>query len=236
MTLCHEDIAYDMIPAWHGFNNIRRIMFMSLGRHTILGSWSRDTVSIYIRRVSTCNASPKDESWILDPEVELPRLSRMSRKPVLMMRTFHARLKSRICSSASVKSASNALLTSSWILRKTPRAKNSKTAAFVLILCCCASQALALRMIVQHPLWIWSNAPRRTILQQRMHLSQNVLDFVNPPASLLPLLDNSVIQLYGFEEMSCDWPRKIRPFCRWISVDRYKFSDTELVWGSCYDR
>ena len=137
--------------------------------------------------------------------------------------------------SASVKSASNALLTSSWILRKTPRAKNSKTAAFVLILCC-ALRAHALRMIVQCPHWIWSNAPRKTILQQRMHLSQNVLDFVNPPASLLPLLDNSVIQLYGFEEILCGWPGNIRPFCRWISVDRYKFSDTELVWGSCYDR
>ena len=120
--------------------------------------------------------------------------------PHLGMMIFHARLKLRSCSSASVKSASNALLISSWILRKTPRVKNSKTAAFVLILCC-ASQALALRMIVQHPRWIWSNAPRRTILQQRMHLSQNVLDFVNPPASLLPLLDNSVIQLYGFEEI-----------------------------------
>ena len=67
--------------------------------------------------------------------------------------------------SASVKSASNALLISSWILRKTPRAKNSKTAASVLILCC-ALRAHALRMIVQCPHWIWSNAPRKTILQQ----------------------------------------------------------------------
>ena len=48
------------------------IMFMSLGRHIVqfLDLEVETQFQYSTRRVSTCNASPKDESWILDPEVE----------------------------------------------------------------------------------------------------------------------------------------------------------------------